>query len=186
MILWEMEMDNLTNSECCFCLISVARNVTGTPLLTRSQQCSFSDGSWTKQRFVYAGQLLLFLSSHGLNTIFRTFKVRRGFRQHLYSSEYGRVLTRPEFSQNLYFNKYTEHQIRSSHGSRARRNETRISYCSSTRRDQARTSHCVREETKRLRTAPSVRTKQKDQFARFDVRGHKLDLGRIYQAGSVW
>ena len=34
------------------------------------------------------------------------------------------------------FNKYTEHQIRSSHGSRARRNETRVSYCSCTRRDK--------------------------------------------------
>ena len=87
--------------------------------------------------------------------------------------------------QNSYSKKYTEHQIRSSHGSRTRRNETRTSHCSSTRRDHARTSHCVREETKQLRTAPSARIKQKGQFARFDVRGHKLVLGRVYQAGSV-
>ena len=92
-------MDNLTNSECCFCLISVARNVTGTPLLTRSQQCNFSDGSRTKQRFVYADRLSLFLSSHGLNTILRTFKVRGGFRQHLYCSEYTEGFTRSEFSR---------------------------------------------------------------------------------------
>ena len=91
---------------------------------------------------------------------------------------HGRVHSTRVF-QNSYFNKYTEHQIRSSHGSRARRNETRISYCLSTRRDQARTSHCVREETKRLRTAPSASTKQEDQFARFDV--DTLVLGRIYK-----
>ena len=59
------------------------------------------------------------------------------------------------------------------------------SHCSSTRTDQARTAHCVREETKRLRTAPSARTKQEDRFAPLNVRGHKLVLGRIYQAGSV-
>ena len=53
-ILWEMEMENLTNSECCCCLISVARNVTGTLPLTRYQQCSFSDGSRSRQMFVYA------------------------------------------------------------------------------------------------------------------------------------
>ena len=92
---------------------------------------------------------------------------------------HGRVHSTRVF-QNSYFNKYTEHQIRSWHGSRARRDETRVSCCSSTRRDQARTSQCVREETKQLRTAPSARTKQKDKFARFDVRGHKLstDGGR--------
>ena len=111
-------------------------------------------------------QLSLFLSSHGMNTRFRTFKVRGGLRQHLHLSE------------------YTE-GIRSSHGSRARKNETRTSYCSNARRDQARTSHCVREETKRLHAAPSARTKQKDQFARFDVRGRTLVLGRIYQAEWV-
>ena len=97
---------------------------------------------------------------------------------------HGRVHATRVF-QNSYLNKYTEHQIRSSHGSRARRDEARVSYCSSTRRDQARTSHCVREETKRLRTAPSARTKKEDRFARLNVRGHKLVLGRIYQAGSV-
>ena len=97
---------------------------------------------------------------------------------------HGRVHSTRVF-QYSYFNKYTEHQIRSSHGSRARRDETRVSCCSSTRRDQARTSHCVREETKQLRTAPSARTKQEDRFARLNVRGHKLVLGRIYQAGSV-
>ena len=97
---------------------------------------------------------------------------------------HGRVHSTRVF-QNSYFNKYTEHQIRSWHGSRARRDETRVSCCSSTRRDQARTSQCVREETKQLRTAPSARTKQKAQFARFDVRGHKLVLGSIYQAVSV-
>ena len=96
---------------------------------------------------------------------------------------HGRVHSTRAF-QNSYFNKYTEHQVRSSHGSRARRDETRVSCCSSTRRDQARISHCVREETKR-RTAPSARTKQEDRFARLNVRGHKLVLGRIYQAGSV-
>ena len=97
---------------------------------------------------------------------------------------HGRIHSTRVF-QNSYLNKYTEHQIRSSHGSRAWRNETRTSHCSSTRRDQARTSHSVREETKQLRTAASARTKQKDQFARFGVRGHKLVLGRVYQAGSV-
>ena len=97
---------------------------------------------------------------------------------------HGRVHSTRVF-QNSYFNKYAEHQIRSSHGSRARRDETRVSCCSSTRRDQARTPHCVREETKRLRTRSSARTKQEDRFARLNVRGHKLVLGRIYQAGSV-
>ena len=97
---------------------------------------------------------------------------------------HGRVHSTRVF-QNSYFNKYTEHQIRSSQGSRARRDVTQVSCCSSTRRDQAKTPHCVSEETKRLRTAPSARTKQEDQFARFDVRGHKLVLGRIYQAWSA-
>ena len=97
---------------------------------------------------------------------------------------HGRVHSTRVF-HNSYFNKYTEHQIRSSHGSLARRDETRVSYCSSTRRDQARTSHCVCEETKRLRTAPSAPTKQEDRFARLFLRGHTLVLGRIYQAGSV-
>ena len=97
---------------------------------------------------------------------------------------HGRIHSTRVF-QNSYFKKYKEHQIRSSHGSRARKNETRTSYCSNARRDQARTSHCVREETKRLHAAPSARTKQKDQFARFDVRGRTLVLGRIYQAEWV-
>ena len=56
-------MDNLTNSECFFCLISVARNVTRTLLLTRSQQCSFSDGSRTRQMFVHADNSYCF-SAH--------------------------------------------------------------------------------------------------------------------------
>ena len=43
----------------------------------------------------------------------------------------------------------------------------------------------MREDTKQLRTALSARTKQKDQLARFDVRGHKLVLGRVYLAGLV-
>ena len=46
--------------------------------------------------FVYADN---FLNSHGLNTRFRTFKVRGGFRQHLYCSEYTEGFTRPEFSR---------------------------------------------------------------------------------------
>ena len=44
-------------------------------------------------------QLLLFLSSHGLNTRIRTFRVRGGFRKHLYCSEYTEGFTRPEFSR---------------------------------------------------------------------------------------
>ena len=175
-------MDNLTNSKCCFCLISVARNVTGTPLSTRSQQCSFSDGSRTRQMFVYADNTYCFSADT------REFAPPEfadvSDNACMYCTEYTEGFTRRVF-QNSYFNKYTEHQIRSSHGSRARRDETRVSYCSSTRRDQARTSHCVREETKRLRTAPSARTKQEDRFARLNVRGHKLVLGRVYKAGSV-
>ena len=128
--------------------------------------------------------LLVFLSSHKQNTRFRTFTVRGGLWQQLCCSGYTEGVTRPEFSRN-FFNKYTAYQMRFSHGSRARRNETRIMYRSSTGRDQARTSHCVREETKRLSIAPSARTKKKDQFVRFDVRGHKIGPGRIYQAGSV-
>ena len=44
-------------------------------------------------------QLLLFLSSHGLNTRIRTFRVRGGFRKHLHCSEYTERFTRPEFSR---------------------------------------------------------------------------------------
>ena len=127
------------------------------PLSTRSQQCSFSDGSRTRQMFVYADN---FQSARTFQTMLVLHRV------------HGRVHSTRVF-QNSYVNKYTEHQIRSSHGSRARRDETRDSCCSSTRRDQARTSHCVREETQRLRIAPSARTKQEDRFARFNVRGHK-------------
>ena len=177
-----MEMDNLTNSGCCFCLISVARNVTGTPMSTRSQQCSFLDGSRTRQDVLFTQTTLavsqLTHENSQLQSV-RTFQTMLVLHR-----VHGRVHSTRVF-QNSYFNTYTEHQIRSSHGSRARRDETRVSYCSSTRRDQARTSHCVREETRQLRTTPSARIKQKDQFARFDVRGHKLVLGRIYQAGSV-
>ena len=82
---------------------------------------------------------------------------------------HGRVHSTRVF-QNSYFNKHTEHQIRSSHGSRARRDETRVPYCSRTRRDKPGLhTVCVRK--------PS-------DFARLNVRGHKLVLGRIYQAGS--
>ena len=44
-------------------------------------------------------QLLLFLSSHGMNTRIRTFRVRGGFRKHLYCSEYTEGFTRSEFSR---------------------------------------------------------------------------------------
>ena len=44
-------------------------------------------------------QLLLFLSSHGLNTRICTFRVRGSSRQHLYCSEYTEGFTRPEFSR---------------------------------------------------------------------------------------
>ena len=128
-------------------------------------------------------QLSQFLSSHGLNTRMRTFRVRGGFRQHLYCSEYTEGFTRPKFSRTRTSKKYTEHQIQSSHGSCARRNETRTSNCSSTRRDQARTSQCAREETKQLRTPPSARTKQKDQFARFECADTNLFLSEFTKRG---
>ena len=91
-------------------IISVAKNVTGTPLLTRSQQCSFSDGSRTRQMCVYAD------NPHDISHLqsarrFQTTLVLLG--------EHGRVHSTRVF-QNSCFNKYTEHQIRSSHGSRAR------------------------------------------------------------------
>ena len=144
-------MNNLTNSECCFCLISVARNVTGTPLSTRSQQCwgHGRDRCLFTQTTLTVSQLTHENSHLQSARTFQTMLVLH--RVH------GRVHSTRVF-QNSYFNKYTEHQIRSSHGSRARRNEKGVSYCSSTRRDQARTSLCVREETKQLRTAPSART----------------------------
>ena len=125
-----MKVDNLTNSECCFCLISVARNVTGAPQLPKSQHCSFSDRSRTRQMFVYAD------SSHKLKTRIRTFRVRGRFRQHLYFSEYTEELIRPEFSRTRTSTstQSTRYDLHTAHV----RGEikTRIPYCSSTRRDQ--------------------------------------------------
>ena len=80
---------------------------------------------------------------------FRSFKVRGGFRQHLYCSEYTVGFSRPEFSRirSSASAQSTRYDFRATH---VRGDETRISYCSSTRRDQVRTSHCVREESKQL------------------------------------
>ena len=177
-----MEMDNLTNSECCFCLISVARNVTSTPLLTRSQHCSFSDGSRTRQMFVYANNSYTF-SSHKLNTRIRTFKVRGRFRQHLYCSEYTEGFARLEFSRT-----------RTSTSTQSTRYELRTAHVRGEMKHEFRTVQ-VRGEVKPGLHTVCVRKPSdfallrvrgpKDQFARFGVRGHKLVLGRVYQAGSV-
>ena len=93
-------MDSLTNSECCFCLISVARNVTGT-YTTVNQVSTMQLLGWVTDEtdVCLRRQLILFLSSHGLNTRIRTSRVRGSFRQHLYCSEYTEGFTRPEFSR---------------------------------------------------------------------------------------
>ena len=162
-------MDNLTNSGCCFCLISVARNVTGTPLSTR-----------TRRMFVYADNSYCFSAD------------TREFAPPECADVSDNACTAQSTRKGSLDPSFPELVVQQVHRAtdtifarRARRDEARVSYCSSTRRDQARTSHCVREETKRHRTAPSARTKQEDRFARLNVRGHKLVLGRIYQAGSV-
>ena len=137
--------DGLTNSECCF-LSDLSRQECH-KYTTVNQVSTMQLLGWVTDEtdVCLRGQPLLFLSTHGWSTRFRTFKVRGRFQTTLVLLRvHGRIHSTRVF-QNSYFNKYTEHQIRSSHGPRARRNETRTSYCSSTRRDQARTSHCVRE-----------------------------------------
>ena len=64
-------MNILTDSECCSCLVSVARNVTSTPPGQQgSRHCRFSDGS--RKRKVLHRQLSLFHSSRGSDTRIRT------------------------------------------------------------------------------------------------------------------
>ena len=155
-------MDNLTNSECCFCLISVARNVAGTPLSTRSQQCSFSDGSRTRQMFVYADNSYCFSAD------------TREFAPPECADVSDNACTAQSTRKGSLNPSFPELVLQQAH-------RAPDMIFASTRR----TSHCVREETKRLRTASSAWTKQEDRFAGLNVRGHKLVLGRIYQAGSV-
>ena len=171
-----MEMDKLTNSECCFCLICVAKNVTNTPLLTKSQQWSVSDGSRTRHMFVYTKNSHENSHLQSARTLQTTLVLLR---------VHGRIPSTRVF-QNSNFNKYTEDQIRSSHGSRV---------CGEMK-NGFRTVQVRGEIKPGLHTACA---RKPSDIALLRVRGpnrginshgstcagHNLVLGRVYQAGSV-